>query len=106
MRVSLTRLSSCQTSPEGSPMRLTLLLLTLPAAASAQDWPQFRGPASAAVAPIKLDGKLQAAWKTPLADVGRGWSSPIVWKDRVYLTAVKNEKTPKSRPGLYIEGVF
>lgn len=84
-----------------------LVILILPSNIRAQDnWPQFRGPGAAAVAKSQLGIQLDPAWKTSLASLGRGWSSPIVWKDRVYLTGVLNEKTPKSRPGLYIEGVF
>src|SRR5262245_32378136 len=81
-------------------------LLMASAVSASETWPQFRGPASAAVAKLDLKGKLEVLWRTPIHDLGRGWSSPIVWKDRIYATAVKNDKTPKSRPGLYIADVF
>jgi len=44
------------------------------------------------------------AWKTDIA--GLGWSSPIVWKGRVYLTTCLNtSKDRKPRKGLYLEDV-
>ena len=68
---------------------LWTLLLAL---AQADDWPQWRG--------LNRDGiwnengvlesfpkaGLKIAWRTP---VGRGWSSPVVAKGRVYLTDVE-----------------
>ncbi|MFO0968771.1 MAG: PQQ-binding-like beta-propeller repeat protein [Gemmataceae bacterium] len=83
----------------------TLLFVAVPLHAQ-ENWPQFRGPTAAVAPGVKLEGELAPVWTTPIHELGRGWSSPIVWKDRVYLTFVKNDKTPKSRPGLYIEGVF
>jgi outer membrane protein assembly factor BamB len=87
---------------------LTLLAapVLLHAGGQADRWPQFRGPGSAGVStqpglPQQWDQKKNVAWE---ADVpGRGWSSPIVWGDRVFVTAVLNEFTPKPRPGLYIQ---
>jgi outer membrane protein assembly factor BamB len=44
------------------------------------------------------------AWKTDI--VGLGWSSPIVWKGRVYLTTcINTSKDRKPRKGLYLEDV-
>jgi len=44
------------------------------------------------------------AWKTDLP--GLGWSSPIVWGNRVYLTTCVNTgKTRAPRKGLYLEDV-
>jgi outer membrane protein assembly factor BamB len=53
------------------------------------EWPQFRGPGGAGVAD---ESKLPQRWSATdnvawVVDVpGRGWSSPIVWRDRVYVT--------------------
>jgi outer membrane protein assembly factor BamB len=76
--------------------------------AGAQDWPQFRGPESRGVAenPNLLD-KWSATegvrWKVDL--VGRGWSSPIVAGDRIFLTSVVSEKKPENATkGLYFGG--
>ena len=66
------------------------LTLALAAAGPADDnWTQFRGGDKGGVAEAKTlpdewgDGK-NVVWK---ADVpGRGWSSPVVWGDRVFVT--------------------
>lgn len=71
-------------------------------------WPQFRGGPAAGVAP---DGPLpdswdttkNVAWKTAIP--GLGWSSPIVWGDRVFVTSVVSEgKTEDPKKGLYFGG--
>jgi outer membrane protein assembly factor BamB len=53
------------------------------------DWPQFRGLAGAGVAdasalPERWSTADNVAWAVDVP--GRGWSSPIVWGDRIYLT--------------------
>lgn len=72
---------------------LTLLALTASASAadSQQNWPAWRGPLATGVAPLAdppttwdADGK-NTRWKTPIP--GRGHSTPIVWGDRIFLTA-------------------
>ena len=56
-------------------------------------WPQFRGPGGMAIAdhsslPQHWSATSNVAW---VADVpGRGWSSPIVWRDRVFVTSAVN----------------
>jgi outer membrane protein assembly factor BamB len=69
-------------------------------------WPAFRGGAQAGVSeaatlPATWDTNRNVLWK---ADVpGRGWSSPIVWGGRVFLTScLSDEKLPEARKGLYI----
>ncbi len=62
--------------------------LASPALATAH-WPNWRGPAeNGHAASAKLPPKIDAAqvrWKTPLP--GKGSSTPIVWNQRIYLTA-------------------
>jgi outer membrane protein assembly factor BamB len=58
--------------------------------ASAQDWPQWRGPASQGLSseprlPTNWSRKENLAWTAPLA--GHGTSSPIVWGDLVVVTS-------------------
>jgi outer membrane protein assembly factor BamB len=53
------------------------------------DWPQFRGPHGAGVAddaalPERWSATENIAWAAKVP--GRGWSSPILWGDRIYLT--------------------
>lgn len=56
-------------------------------------WPQFRGTgasgvADAATLPLTFSPTENVAW---VADIpGRGWSSPIVWGNRVFVTAALN----------------
>lgn len=76
-------------------MRLArLLILTIisftGAISHANDWPQFRGPSGNATAadsnpPTTWSDTENIVWKTELP--GRGASSPIVFRDRIFLTA-------------------
>jgi len=57
------------------------------------DWPQFRGPGSAGVAdgstlPLTWSTTQNVAWVTEIP--GRGWSSPVIWGPRVFVTAAIN----------------
>jgi outer membrane protein assembly factor BamB len=77
-----------------------LLLLASPAVyGNDAGWPQFRGPDSN---PVGAHARLADRWsKTENVEwsreiPGRGWSSPIVTGDRVYLTTVTTEG--KSKP--------
>ena len=80
--------------------------LSAPAGGAENNWPQFRGAfasgVSAVAAPTTWDvpaGK-NLKWKTPLP--GLGFSCPVVWGDRVFVTtAVKEGEDQKVRVGLY-----
>jgi outer membrane protein assembly factor BamB len=82
-----------------------VLLLSATAPSAAQNWPSFRGPDAAGVAPgAKPPSSWDAAtsknvaWKTSIP--GLAHSSPIVWGDRVYLTtAVAATGTPTVKTG-------
>lgn len=80
----------------------------------AENYPQFRGADSDAVSPSPLpvtwsdvDGKqTNIRWKIPVE--GEGWSQPIVWEDRLYMTAAvpsdpsnKDAARPESNNGGY-----
>ena len=63
---------------------------------SARQWPAFRGPNGVGVAhfsnvPLEWDGEsdLNIVWKSAVPR--RGFSSPIVWGDRIFLTAADAE---------------
>ena len=88
---------------------VTLLFSACCSIANAQDnWPQFRGADSRGVAggsnlPDHWSATENVAWKKDIP--GRGWSSPIVWGDRVFLTTVINTgKSEEPKKGLYFGG--
>jgi outer membrane protein assembly factor BamB len=90
------------------PLPLTLLLvMPLVTAPAAPDtvWPQFRGPAGRAIStidtlPMTWSTTMNVAWR---ADVpGRGWSSPIVWGNQVFVTsAISAGAFKQASPGIY-----
>jgi len=74
-------------------MRLLPALL-LAAFPHAEEWPRFRGPSGHGVSieanvAVEWSTEKNIAWKTPIP--GHGWSSPIVWGDRVFLTTATEE---------------
>ena len=76
-------------------MRIALFALVV--AASAQDWPSFRGPTASGVAdgqnlPVGWDAQQRVGvlWKTAVH--GLAHSSPVVWGDRVFLTTAVSGK--------------
>ena len=89
------------------------ILAALPIEIRSQDgnWPRFRGPNADGVAAD--DARLPSRWSRTenvqwTIDIpGWGWSSPIVWGDRVFLTSVlSDEQNEEPRAGLYLgEGV-
>jgi outer membrane protein assembly factor BamB len=77
--------------------------------AAEENWPQFLGPGSHAVSanadlPDRWSATENVAWKTEIA--GRGWSSPIVWGNRVFLTTVVEEggKLEPPQKGFFMGG--
>jgi outer membrane protein assembly factor BamB len=67
-----------------------LLLGIVQARAGDEDWPQWRGPLGTGAAPnadppIEWSESKNVRWKVALP--GKGHSTPIVWKDRIFLTA-------------------
>lgn len=65
-----------------------LLALSAPALIHAEEWSRFRGPNGTGVSadknlPATFD-EANTAWKVEL---GKGWSSPVLWKDEVIVTA-------------------
>jgi len=82
----------------------TLLVLLLIAGASvlasAEDWPQFRGPTGQGHAterglPLEWSETKNIIWKTPVP--GLGWSSPTVANGRVWVTTVVESKERRGR---------
>jgi outer membrane protein assembly factor BamB len=75
---------------------------------TATNWPQFRGPFATGVGssealPDRWSSTENVEWKTDIP--GLGWSSPIVWGNRVFVTTVVNTgRTPEAKKGLYFKG--
>jgi outer membrane protein assembly factor BamB len=76
---------------------LVALLFPLALAAANDDWSQWRGPNNDGVArgdaPLEWDDKKNVAWRAAIP--GRGFSSPVLWGDKIFLTtAVPTEAAP------------
>jgi outer membrane protein assembly factor BamB len=102
-----------------SSLSLTILFLAFVETATAQSqrdpgasadavWPALRGPGARGVAdgarfPEHWSANENVAWKRDLP--GRGWSSPVVAGNRVFLTTVVSEIPPaEAKKGLYFGG--
>jgi outer membrane protein assembly factor BamB len=98
MVLAARRLGSAGLPAGGSPHGRAARALAAPlavailfgAAAGAEDWPQFRGPTGQGVAaarglPLSWSESSNIVWKAAVP--GRGWSSPVVAGDRVWLTS-------------------
>ena len=92
-----------------STLALWLLVSQLATAANqSTNWPQFRGPGALGVSdnpnlPDHWSTNENVAWKIEVP--GRGWSSPIVWGDRVFVTTVLSEgEVEPAKKGLYFGG--
>ncbi len=75
-------------------MRTLTTLLCAAGLAGADEWPQFRGPTGLGYTtekdlPLTWGGEKaeNVLWKAPL--VGEGHASPIVWKDRLFISTVR-----------------
>lgn len=75
-------------------------------AAFAENWPQFRGTGASGVGtgapPVEWNGESgkNILWKTAIP--GLGYSSPVVWGDRIFVTsAVSAKGAASTKLGLY-----
>ena len=78
------------------------IFLSLCSISHANDWPQFRGPSGNATAPdsnppVTWSDSENIVWKTELP--GRGASSPIVFGNRIFLTAYTGFGVDTEEPG-------
>lgn len=60
----------------------------------AENWPRFRGPTGQGISseedlPLTWSARKNIAWKTAIP--GQGWSSPIVYGDRIFLTTATDQ---------------
>jgi outer membrane protein assembly factor BamB len=87
---------------------VTLVLGSMARSDQADNWPQFRGTAARGISdnpnlPERWSDTENVVWKVPVP--GRGWSSPIVWENQVYLTTVVSEgELEEAKRGLYFGG--
>ena len=84
------------------PYRVAFFLLLFAPAANAEDWTQFRGPHGDGVVreanpPARWGEDSNVIWKVALP--GRGWSSPVTAKGRVFVTTAESAKEEKPRRG-------
>ena len=74
----------------------TFLIASCSSVFAQSTWPEFRGPggdgqANNADLPVKIDDSV-VRWRIPIH--GKGWSSPVVWGDQIWLTtATEDGKT-------------
>src|SRR5262245_59566147 len=91
-------------------MRALILSLMAALTAYGQEWPSFRGPSASGVAdkqnlPTTWDALRGTGivWKTAIP--GLAHSSPIVWRDQVFVTtAISSRAGATFKLGLYGEG--
>jgi outer membrane protein assembly factor BamB len=74
---------------------VVLCLLLFRSIATAQEWPEFRGPlaqghSSERGLPVEWSETKNVAWKVPVA--GLGWSTPVIANGRVWLTTAVEQR--------------
>ena len=91
---------------------INLVFITAPGFGENTDnWPRLRGADASGLPkdgkheglPIKWSKTENVKWKTQVP--GTGWSSPVVWGDKVFITSVINDKAEeneKPKAGLYL----
>lgn len=84
-----------------------LIALVTTSVMAQEHWTRFRGEnANGVVAddprlPVNWNAKQNVQWKTNI--LGWGWGSPVVWGDRVFVTAVHSDLDyEKPKGGLYL----
>jgi outer membrane protein assembly factor BamB len=86
--------------PQGRFTLFAAACLALTASAAVADWTRFRGPNGSGVAegdvkdiPVKWTDK-NILWKVPIPGVGH--SSPILWKDQLYVQTASKDGSERS----------
>ena len=79
-------------------MRILISLFLFTATLSAGNWPGWRGPSGDGISPeknipTKWSATENVAWKVAIP--GEGHSSPVIWGDRIFLTASLTEKNER-----------
>lgn len=87
---------------------LSCLVVSSGFAGAQENWAGFRGPGARGVGdssrlPVSWSAQENVAWRTAIP--GRGWSSPVVWGNRIFLTtAVSDGELEAPKKGLYFGG--
>ncbi|MGH9754857.1 MAG: PQQ-binding-like beta-propeller repeat protein [Blastocatellia bacterium] len=80
----------------------TIVMVVGSASSDPAHWPQWRGPffngvAKGAAAPVEFSDTKNIKWKIEIP--GRGFSTPVIWGDRIFLTtAVSTGKITQPAP--------
>ena len=87
-------LTSAATSLVKASVTLGAWCLALGFSLAADNWPQFRGPngdghSDAKGLPLTWSETNNVKWKTAIHD--KGWSSPVIWGNQVWLTTASDE---------------
>jgi outer membrane protein assembly factor BamB len=74
------------------PILAVMLALSLPSAARAENWPQWRGPHLNGTSretglPVKWTAQENIAWKLPLPELSG--ATPIIWDDHIFLNVAE-----------------
>src|SRR5262245_60343577 len=86
----------------GRSIALGVFLIVFSATARSEDWPQFRGPSASGLTtesqlPTEWSAEKNVKWKSRIPGVG--WSSPVVWGDKVFVTTAITENQVKPKAG-------
>jgi outer membrane protein assembly factor BamB len=79
----------------------TVIMVASSASSDPAHWPQWRGPffngVARTAAPVEFNDTKNIKWKIEIP--GRGFSTPVIWGDRIFLTtAVPTGKTTQPAP--------
>jgi outer membrane protein assembly factor BamB len=77
-------------------MSVWIGLAEFPSGLQAENWPRFRGPTGQGLSaekglPLRWTSTSNVVWKAAVP--GEGWSSPVVWGDRVFVTTATDGGT-------------
>lgn len=85
-----------QDRPLGMKSVIVVVLVCLALGSRAENWPSFRGPTRQGMSternlPVHWSAESNVLWQAAIP--GLGWSSPVVWEDRVFVTSATENGT-------------
>jgi outer membrane protein assembly factor BamB len=97
---NINKITNPSTMAKFKLLSFIILLITFSSLSltQAQNWPRFRGPNGDGTSaetnlPVKWDSVTNIAWKVPVP--GNGYSSPVIWNDKLFLTTAMKETQEK-----------